>query len=104
MFGFTLLSLGGICAGYAWSIGMRFRHSAVARLAAHRGQAIVRYLGIGLAAVGAVWWGAIAFGWIASRFGSLAAVPELSLASTFLAGGLELVGTAFIMHLIRLNR
>jgi hypothetical protein len=104
LFGLTLVSLGMISAGYAWSIGMRFRHSATARFVAQHGQAIVRYLGLTMSAVGAAWWAVIGSGWIASGFGSLAAIPELSLASTLLAGGLGLVGTAFILHLIGLNR
>jgi hypothetical protein len=104
LFGLTLFSFGLITAGYAWSIGMRFRHSAVARLAARRGAVPSRYVGLAFTVAGASWWLALIGRWAASSFGALAEIPQLSLATTLLTGGLELVGAAFILHLIGLAR
>jgi glycosyltransferase involved in cell wall biosynthesis len=104
LFGLTLVSLGVISASYAWSIGMRFRHSFVANAVARRAPKVVRYVGMLMLVVGAVWWLVLIGQWVASGFGSFAAIPPLSMATTLLTGGLELIGTAFIMHLIGLAR
>ncbi len=101
--GSTLLVLGLVGATFAWSIGMRFRHSPVARTVASGGDGPVRIAGALLALVGASMWITVIGRWVASGFGSLAAVPYLSLATTLLASGLELLGAAFLVHIMRLK-
>jgi hypothetical protein len=53
--------------------------------------------------LGAAMWVQVIARWVGSGFGSLAAVPYLSLATTFLASGLELLVAAFLVHIIRLK-
>ncbi|MBI2404331.1 MAG: glycosyltransferase family 2 protein [Gemmatimonadetes bacterium] len=101
--GVTLLGLGLVGATFAWSIGMRFRHSPLARAAASWGDRPVRLAAVPLALAGAAMWTAVIVRWVASGFGALAAVPYLSLATTFLASGLELLVAAFLVHIIRLK-
>jgi hypothetical protein len=104
LFGFTLVAFGTITAGYAGATGMRFRHSGVARALAQRAQVPSRYLGLAMVVIGALWWILLIGKWVASGFGEFAEVPALSLATTLLTGGLELIGAAFIIHLIGLTR
>jgi glycosyltransferase involved in cell wall biosynthesis len=101
--GSTLIVLGIVAATFAWSIGMRFRHSAVARAVAKAGDRPVRIAAVLLALAGGAMWVAVIARWVASGFGSLAAVPYLSLATTLLTGGLELLVAAFLVHIIRLK-
>lgn len=101
--GSTLLVLGLVAAAFAWSIGMRFRHSPVARAVARSGDQPVRIAGILLALSGASMWGTVIARWVWSGFGTLAAVPFLSLATTLLASGLELVAAAFLVHIVGLK-
>ena len=101
--GSTLLVLGLVASTFAWSIGMRFRHSPVARAVARWGDRPVRLAGTVLALAGASMWIAEIGRWAASGFGALAAVPYLSLASTLFAGGLELLVASFLVHVIRLK-
>jgi glycosyltransferase involved in cell wall biosynthesis len=101
--GSTLLVLGVVAATFAWSIGLRFRHSPLARAVARGGDRPVRIAGVLLAAAGAAMWTAVVARWVASGFGALAAVPYLSLATTLLASGFELLGAAFLVHIIRLR-
>ncbi|MBI4513431.1 MAG: glycosyltransferase family 2 protein [Gemmatimonadetes bacterium] len=101
--GSTLLALGLVASTFAWSIGMRFRHSPVARAVARGGDRPVRIAAVLLALAGASLWIAVIARWVASGFGSLAAVPYLSLATTLLASGLELLVAAFLVHVIRLK-
>jgi hypothetical protein len=101
--GSTLLVLGIVAATFAWSIGMRFRHSAVARAVAKAGDRPVRIAAVVLALTGAVMWIGVIARWVASGFGSLAAIPYLSLATTLLTSGLELLVAAFLVHIIRLK-
>jgi hypothetical protein len=63
----------------------------------------VRIAAVLLALAGAAMWIAVIARWIASSFGSLAAIPYLSLATTLLTGGLELLVAAFLVHIIRLK-
>jgi glycosyltransferase involved in cell wall biosynthesis len=101
--GSTLLVLGVVAATFAWSIGMRFRHSPVARAVARGGDRPVRIAAVLLALAGASIWIAVIARWVASGFGSLDAVPYLSLATTLFAGGLELLAAAFLVHIIQLK-
>jgi glycosyltransferase involved in cell wall biosynthesis len=101
--GSTLLVLGVVAAAFAWSIGMRFRHSGLTRAVARGGDRPVRITGALLAAAGAAMWGVVIARWAASGFGSLAAVPFLSLAATLLTSGLELLAAAFVVRIIRLK-
>jgi hypothetical protein len=101
--GSTLLVLGLVASAFAWSIGMRFRHSPVARAVARGGDRPVRIAGILFALAGTSMWIGVIGRWVGSGFGSLAAVPYLSLATTLLASGLELLGAAFLVHIIRLK-
>jgi glycosyltransferase involved in cell wall biosynthesis len=101
--GSTQLVLGVVAANFAWFIGMRFRHSGLARAVARGGDRPVRITGVLLATAGAAMWSAVIARWVASDFGSLAAVPYLSLAATLLASGLELLAAAFVVRIIRLK-
>lgn len=101
--GSTLLVLGVVAAAFAWTIGMRFRHSFLARAVARSGDGPVRIVGGVLGLLGALMWLDVVGRWAASGFGTLAAVPYLSLATTFLASGLELLAAAFLVHVIRLK-
>lgn len=101
--GSTLLVLGLVASAFAWSIGMRFRHSPVARAVARGGDRPVRLAGAVLALAGASMWITEIGRWAASGFGALAAVPYLSLASTLFASGLELLVASFLVHVIRLK-
>ncbi len=104
LFGLTLLTFGMITAGYAGATGMRFRHSRVARSFAQKAEVPSRYLGLVLTLTGITWWVVLVGKWVLSGFGDFAEVPALSLATTLLTGGLELIGAAFIIHLIGLTR
>lgn len=101
--GATLLVLGVVGSTFAWTIGMRFRHSPLARWVAKSGDDPVRIAGTVLAGAGAAMWLAVIGRWVATGFGSLGAVPLLSLATTLLATGLELLAAAFLVHIIRLK-
>lgn len=101
--GSTLLVLGLVASTFAWSIGIRFRHSPVARAVARGGDRPVRIAAVLLALTGGSMWIAVIGRWVASGFGALAAVPYLSLATTLFAGGLELLVASFLVHVIRLE-
>jgi glycosyltransferase involved in cell wall biosynthesis len=101
--GATLLVLGLVAATFAWSTGMRFRHSAAARAVGRAGDGPVRLVAVLLAGTGATMWGAVIGRWVASGFGALAAVPYLSLATTLLTSGLELLAASFLMYMMRLK-
>jgi len=101
--GSTLLVLGLVAAAFAWSIGVRFRHSPVARAVARGGDRPVRIAAVLLVLAGASMWIAVIGRWVASGFGVLAAVPYLSLATTLFASGLELLVASFLVHVIRLS-
>ena len=103
LIGSTLIVLGVVAAAFAWSIGMRFRHSPVARALARGGDRPVRIAAILLALTGGGMWGWVIVRWVASGFGSLAAVPYLSLATTLLASGLELLVAAFLVHIMQMK-
>ncbi len=104
MTGMTLIVLGVVCCVYAWSIGMRFRHSATARWLARRGGTVTRLVGISFFLVGVAMWATIVGSWISSGFGPLQALPYLSFATTLTASGLEMIGAAFLVHIISLRR
>ncbi len=101
--GSTLLGLGTVCTAYAWSIGMRFRHSPLARLLGRTGDRPLRVLGLSLLLTGGGMWAAVALQWFLTGFGALAAVAYLALATSLLAAGLGLLGAAFLIHIIRLR-
>ncbi len=101
--GSALLVLGLVASAFAWSIGMRFRHSPVARAVARAGDSPWRIAGLVLTLAGGSMWISVIGRWVASGFGSLAAVPYLSLATTLLATGLELLVAAFLVHIIGLK-
>jgi len=82
---------------------MRFRHSPVARAVARAGDSPWRIAGLVLTLAGGSMWISVIGRWVASGFGSLAAVPYLSLATTLLATGLELLVAAFLVHIIGLK-
>lgn len=101
--GSTLLVLGLVSATFAWSIGVRFRHSSAARAVGQAGDGPVRIAAVLLAVTGAGMWAAVIGRWAASGFGALAAVPYLSLATTLFASGLELLVASFLMYVMRLK-
>ncbi|HXF94995.1 MAG TPA: glycosyltransferase family 2 protein [Gemmatimonadales bacterium] len=101
--GATLIALGLVAIAYAWTAGLRFRHSPAARAIARLRDAPVRIAGVVVAATGAAMWILLVLRWALSGFGSLAAVPFLSLATSLLASGLELLGAAFLIHMIHLR-
>jgi glycosyltransferase involved in cell wall biosynthesis len=103
MTGSTLLLLGVVCCVYAWSIQMRFRHSAVSRWLARHGGATMRAAGILSFCIGAVMWADIVLSWAYSGFGALRAIPVLSLATTLVVSGFEMIGAAFLAHIISLD-
>ena len=104
LIGATLLVLGLVSCAVASSVNMRFRHSPIARWVARiRGQRI-RALGIITAVFGAGLWLSTISQWMLSGAGALDAIPRLSLATTLLASGLELLGATFIVHVIGLKR
>jgi glycosyltransferase involved in cell wall biosynthesis len=101
--GSTLLVLGIVATSFASSIGLRFRHSPVARAVARAGDRPVRIAAGLFALVGASMWIAVVGRWVASGFGALAAVPYLSLATTLFASGFELLVASFLVHVMRLG-
>ena len=104
MTGMTLMVLGMVSCAQAWSIKMRFRHSPVSRWIARRGHRWIRMIGLGFFLSGLGMWTSIIIAWWRSGFGELAAMSYLSLATTLLASGLELVGASFLVHVISLRR
>ena len=101
--GSTLIVLGLVAAAFAWWIGVRFRHSWLARTVAQAGDRPVRIAAALLAVTGAALWAAVIGRWVASGFGALAAVPVLSLATTLFTSGLELLVASFLMHVMHLK-
>jgi len=101
--GSTLLVLGIVAAAFAWSIGVRFRHSPVARAVARGGDRPLRIIGALLGLAGGTMWIAVIGRWVASGFGALAAVPFLSLATTLFASGCELLVASFLIHVMQLR-
>ena len=104
LIGSTLLVMGLVAASFAWTIGMRFRHSRLTRRLAAAGDEPLRRVGVVVATGGASLWAFITIRWIASGFGALDAIPVLTLATSLLAGGLELVAAAFLVNLIQVQR
>ena len=102
--GTTLLVMGCVAAAFAWTVGTRFRHSTLARKLAVAGDQPLRRMGVIVTGSGACLWGVITARWIASGFGELDAIPILTLATSLLASGLELVAAAFLVNLIRVQR
>jgi glycosyltransferase involved in cell wall biosynthesis len=101
--GSTLIVLGLVAAAFAWWIGVRFRHSWLARTVAKAGDRPVRLAAALLAVTGASMWAAVIGRWVGSGFGALAAVPVLSLATTLFTSGLELLVASFLMHVMHLK-
>jgi glycosyltransferase involved in cell wall biosynthesis len=101
--GATLIVLGLVAAAFAWWIGVRFRHSWLARTVAQAGDGPVRIAATLFAVTGAAMWAAVIGRWVASGFGALAAVPVLSLATTLFTSGLELLAASFLMHIMHLK-
>lgn len=101
--GASLLVLGVVAVSFGASIGMRFRHSRLARIVAAGSDEPVRLAAIALAVSGAAIWVSVIVGWVASGFGALAAIPKLSLATTLLISGLEALVGAFLVHVITLR-
>ncbi|WP_366945355.1 glycosyltransferase family 2 protein, partial [Sphaerobacter sp.] len=102
--GSTLLALGVVCSTYADSIGMHFRHSAVARVAVRLGDVPLRGVGVVFLLLGAGLWLRIIGIWVLTDFGTLAAVADLSAATSLLAAGLELLVAAFLTRIVRMGR
>ena len=101
--GATLAGLGAVSTTYASGLGMRFRRSALARAVARGADRPWRVAGL-LALFGGVGlWAAVLWRWTASGFGALAALHELSLASSLVAVGVELLGTSFVVQLLALR-
>jgi len=67
--GSTLAVLGLIGAHYAWTTGMQFRHSPIARTVAAAGDKPLRWIGAALAGAGALIWAATIPPWVASGLG-----------------------------------
>jgi glycosyltransferase involved in cell wall biosynthesis len=103
MTGMTLIVLGTVSCAQAWSVKMRFRHSAVARWVARQGDRWIRTIGIAFFLVGFFMWASIIVIWWRSNFGELAAMSYLALATMLLASGLEMIGAAFLVHVISLR-
>ncbi len=101
--GSTLVCLGGISASYASNLGMRFVHSRFARGIARMGDRPWRLGGIGALLAGSTTWAWVFWRWSSSGFGALSAAHELALASSILAIGAELLGTAFVISLLSLR-
>lgn len=101
--GATLLVLGIVSTSFAWSIGLRFRHSPVARAVAGAGDRPLRIGATLLVLAGASLWLVLVGRWVASGFGALSAVAYLSLATTLFASGLELLVASFLVHVIYLR-
>jgi glycosyltransferase involved in cell wall biosynthesis len=104
LIGSTLLVMGLVGAAFGATVGMRFRHSPLARRLSAAGDLPLRRIGVVAAACGAAIWGVVTIRWAASDFGTLQAIPVLTLGTSFLAGGLELIAAAFLVHLIRVQR
>jgi len=102
--GATLLTLGGVSTAYAHSLGVRFRHSWLGGLVARAGDRPWRMAGVGAFIVGSLSWLLVLWRWSASGFGALAALHELTFASTMLALGTELLGAAFVINLLSIAR
>ena len=102
--GSTFVSLGFIGANYAWTTGLRFRHSRLARRLAELEDYPLRLAGLSLATAGAVAWGWILAGWAGSGFGALSALPQVAFATSLLAPGIELMGAAMLVHLVRIPK
>lgn len=96
--GATTFSLGVVAATYARSIGMQFRHSAVARWAATSGERWARIGGTAASGIGMGMWLSMIAYWLSTAMGPLAAVPFLSLATSLLVAGLELVSASFVVN------
>lgn len=101
--GATLIVLGLVAAAFAWWIGVRFRHSWLARTVGKAGDRPVRVVAALLAVTGASMWAAVIGRWVGSGFGALAAVPVLSLATTLFTSGLELLAASFLMRVMHLK-
>jgi glycosyltransferase involved in cell wall biosynthesis len=102
--GSTLLVMGAVGAAFAGTVGMHFGHSWLTRVTAQAGDGPWRRVGLVGAALGASMWAVVATRWIASNFGALDAIPVLTLATSFLASGLELIAGGFLVSLIRVQR
>lgn len=103
MTGMTLMVLGMVSCAQAWSVKMRFRHSRIARWIASRGDPFIRLLGLTFFLLGLGTWLYITVTWWLSDFGALSAMPILTLATILLSSGLELLGAAFLVHVISLS-
>ncbi len=101
--GITLLAIGVMAIAFGRSAGVEFRHSRLARFISNDRGGVPRRLGLAMLIAGAAIWGLVVAGWVASGFGSLAAVPTLSIATTLLIGGLELVSAAMIVRIMGLG-
>jgi glycosyltransferase involved in cell wall biosynthesis len=102
--GTTLLVMGSVGVAFATNVGMRFRHSPLARKVSEAGDKPIRRIGIAAALAGTLIWAVITARWIASGFAGLEAIPILTLGTTLLTMGFELVATAFLVNLIRVQR
>jgi len=103
MTGMTLMVLGMVSCAQAWSVKMRFRHSPIARWIANKGDPFIRLLGLTFFMLGLGTWLYITVTWWLSDFGALSAMPILTLATILLSSGLELLGAAFLVHVISLS-
>jgi hypothetical protein len=68
------------------------------------GQTPFRRVGLGLLLAGIVAWVGVVVLWLRSHMGPLHAVPVLSLGTTLLVTGAELVGATFLIHVMGLRR
>jgi hypothetical protein len=102
--GTTMLSLGIVARAIAADVGMRFRHSAIARAVGRLSQRTLRAGGVLVAALGMGIWLFVGGRWVTSGLGPLDALPSLTLATSLLTGGLEILGAAFLVHVITLRR
>jgi hypothetical protein len=60
-------------------------------------------VGVAFFLVGLGMWTSIIIIWWQSNFGELAAMSYLALATMLLASGLEMIGAAFLVHVISLQ-
>jgi len=98
--GTTLFGLGVVSTHYAGSMGMRFRHSALSRSVYAMGDRPLRVLSLGLLGAGLLTWGWVVVDWARSHFGTLSAIPILTVGTALVASGVELMAVAFLVNVI----
>jgi len=102
--GNTLIVLGLISAALARAVGMDFIKQPLARFFSSVRHRSLRLFGVALLTGGLLMWLAVIARWLFSGGESLSAVAFLSFATSVLVVGAELLGCAFLLNVIRLQR